>query len=89
MKTSLDKSEQIERYLLGQTTGTEQALFQAKLLLDPALQEQVYWQGRTYTVIREYGRTQFRNTLDQLHETLFTAPQHRSFRDKVLGLFRK
>jgi len=89
MKTSLDNQQLLEDCLLGQATGTQQALLQAKLLLDPELRDEVYWQRRTYAIIREYGRMQFRNELDLLHQALFAAPEHRSFRDRVLGFFRK
>ncbi len=89
MKTSLDKLQLVEDCLSGRSTGSDQALFKAMLLLDPEFGEDVYWQRKAYVVIREYGRTQFRNELDRTHQTLFTAPQHRSFRDKILGFFRK
>lgn len=89
MKTSLDNLQWMEGCLLEQANGSDQALFEAKLLLDPALREEAYWQRRTYAIVRQYGRRQFRSELDQLHQILFTAPQHRSFRDKVLGFFRK
>ncbi|MFC3199052.1 hypothetical protein ACFOET_15615 [Parapedobacter deserti] len=89
MKTSSDKFQFMEDCLLGRAPGTEQALFQASLLVDPDLREDAYWQSKTYAVIREFGRAQFRTELEQLHLTLFTAPQHRSFRHKVLGFFGK
>lgn len=89
MKTSLDELQLIESCLLGQASGGQQALFEAKLLLDSELGEDAYWQRKTYGIIRECGRKQLRNELEQIHQVLFSSPQHQSFRDKVLRFFRK
>ncbi len=89
MKTSLDELQLIENCLLGRAPGEQQALFEAKLLLDPELREDVYWRWKTYGIVREYGRKQLYKELEKVHHTLFTKPKHQSFRDKVLGFFRK
>ncbi len=89
MKTSLDSLQHMEDCLLGRATNEQRVLFEAQLLLDPALREEAHWQRKTYAVIREQGRRQLRKELDHLHRTLFTAPQHRSFRDRVLRFFGK
>lgn len=87
MKTSLHKLQWMEDGLLHRAAPAEQTLFEARLLLDPALREDCDWQRKTYTVIREYGRRQFRLQLENLHRELFTAPQHRSFRERVMAFF--
>ena len=89
MKTSLDKLQLMEDCLLGRSSGEQQALFEAKLLLDSELREDTYWQRKTYGIIHECGRKQLRKELENVHRTLFTAPQHQSFRDKILGFFCK
>lgn len=87
MKTSLRNLQWVEDGLLQQAAPDEQTLFEAKLLLDAALREDCHWQRKTYTAIREYGRTQFRRQLEDLHRELFSAPQHRSFRGRVMAFF--
>lgn len=79
----------MEDCLQGQAPDEERLLFEAKLLLDPELREDAHWQQKTYGIIRNYGRQQLRQELEQAHQTLFTVPQHQRFRDKVLELFCK
>ena len=65
----------------------ERLLFEAQLLLHPGLAEQVQWQKQTYALVRQYGRQQLRAELEKVHHTLFTRPEHQSFRQKILRLF--
>jgi hypothetical protein len=67
----------------------ESFLFEAKLILQPELEERVYWQNKTYQMVRNYGRKQLKNELNNIHETLFNTDEHQSFRQKVMRLFRK
>ncbi|RQP13740.1 hypothetical protein [Parapedobacter defluvii] len=88
MKTSLDNLQLMEDCLLGRASNEQCLFFEAALLLDPALREDIRWQQKTYHIIRDYGRQQLRSELDQVHKMLFTSPQHRTFRDQVLKFFR-
>jgi hypothetical protein len=89
MKTSLGNLQLMEDWLLGRASGSDQAVFAARQLLDPALREDAYWQRKTYSIVREYGRQRLRQELEHLHRELFTAPQHQSFRERVLAFFPK
>lgn len=89
MKTSLHELRSIEHYLLSDNKDGESFLFEAKLILQPELEEQVYWQNKTYQMVRNYGRKQLKNELNNIHETLFNTDKHQSFRQKVMRLFRK
>ena len=74
---------------MGAAPGEQQALFEAKLLVDPQLRDDVYWQQATYSVIREYRREQLRAELKQVHQRLFTEPKHRNFADRIKAFFIK
>lgn len=89
MKTSLNELQWTEDCLIGRVSGEHRALFEARLLLDPAFQEAARWQRKTYGIIRDHGRRQLRDELDRVHRELFTAPEHRSFREQVLDFFRR
>jgi len=89
MKTSLNKLQLIEDYLLKRATPAQQLLWEARLLLDPALRDDTYWQQRAYRIVREYGRQQQRRKLEEVHTALFKDVRYRGFREKVLGLFKK
>ncbi|WP_426325177.1 hypothetical protein [Pedobacter sp. R-06] len=89
MKTSLNELRLIEHYLLSDNKDGESFLFEAKMILQPELKQQVYWQNKTYQMVRDYGRKQLKNEIDNIHETLFNTDEHHSFRQKVMRFFSK
>jgi hypothetical protein len=89
MKTSLNELRLIEHYLLSDDKDGENFLFEAKMILQPGLKQQVYWQNKTYHMVRDYGRKQLKNEINNIHEKLFNTDEHQSFRQKVMRLFRK
>lgn len=89
MRTSLIETEQIEANLLQRSDTGEALVFEAKMLLDPELKEKVQWQQRTYSLINLYGRNQLRQEIDAVHQKLFSQDQHKSFRQKIMSLFKK
>ncbi|WP_448104320.1 hypothetical protein [Pedobacter panaciterrae] len=89
MKTSWNELRLIEDFLLSDTDTEDILLFEANLLLQPNLKESVFWQQKTYSLVHKYGRLRLRKEIDQVHEKLFTAPEHHSFRQKIMQLFGK
>jgi len=89
MKTSLNELLLIEDFLLTSPGGEEKTLMQARLLLQPKLQESIYWQQKTYQLVETYGREQLRKEITKVHQKLFTTPEHLSFRQRIIGLFGK
>lgn len=89
MRTSLNEIQLIENHLFKKLTNEEEVLFQANLLLNGDLPDNVRTQKRVYEVIQAYGRKQIRNELESAHRKLFSAPEHLSFRNKILNLFRR
>jgi len=89
MRTSLNDIQQIDDYLLQYAGKTDRALFEARLILQPALAENMFWQQKTYDIIREHSSRQLKAEIESVHQHLFTEPAHKSFRRKVLGIFVK
>ncbi|WP_205511378.1 hypothetical protein [Longitalea arenae] len=87
MRTSLNDIKQIDDYLLKYAGEADRALFEARLILQPALQEQLLWQQKTYAIIRQYCRRQLKAEIESVHQQLFTEPEHSSFRRKIMSLF--
>lgn len=87
MRTSLDEIKLIDGYLDNSLGGGESALFNARLILEPLLPEQIAWQRKTRTVIEQYGRKVLRQEIENVHTKLFTEPAHHSFRQRVLKIF--
>jgi len=88
MKTLWNETRQIELHLSGKTNTGDALLFEAQLILDPALYDKVLWQMQTYAIINNYGRTQLKNEIEAVHQKLFTATEHLSFRQKIRRLFK-
>ncbi|CAH0257825.1 MULTISPECIES: hypothetical protein [unclassified Pedobacter] len=89
MKTSLNELRLIEHYLLSDDKDGESFLLEAKMILQPDLKQQVYWQDKTYQMVRNYGRKQLKNEIENIHQTLYNTDAHQSFRQKVMRLFSK
>lgn len=87
MKTSWSEWQWREDCLLGNASGEQQTLFEAKRLVDPEFRAAVNWQRATYSIIREYSRAQLRTELKHVHQQLFADPRHRTFANKINALF--
>jgi hypothetical protein len=89
MRTSLIDIQQIDDYLLKYTGEADRGLFEARLILQPALREHMAWQQKTYAIIRQYSRRQLKAEIESVHEQLFNEPEYISFRQKILALFSR
>lgn len=87
MKTSWNETRQIELHLSGTSDTGNALLFEAQLLLDPALNDKVLWQKKTHAIINNYGRAQLKKEIEVVHQKLFTASEHLSFSRKIRRLF--
>ncbi len=88
MRTSLNEIRQIEEHLSGRLGGEEDVLFQAKLILDPNLADNTYWQQKSYKLIQMYGRRHLKKEIEAVHQKLFSEGRHSRFKQTVLALFR-
>jgi hypothetical protein len=89
MRTSLNEIEQIEDHLLQKLNGEEELLFQANLLLNKSFADDFHWQKKSYQLIHTYGRLQLRQEIEKVHQKLFSKPDYRTFRQKIIALFRR
>ena len=87
MKTFLRRTKQIERYLLRQSTPEERLVFEAQLVLDSALRDDLQGQQRTYALVRQYGRRQLRGEIRAAEHQLFHNHQYRGFQRTIRQLF--
>jgi len=85
----LNELQLIEDFLLVNTNAEDKVLMEARQILQPDLQESVYWQEKTYRLIETYGREQLRKEISQVHQKLFTTPEHFSFSERVKRFFSK
>ena len=88
MRTSLNELQEIEQHLSGGQDPQDSLLFHAKQVLDPGLNEKIFWQERSYHMIEQYGRKQLRKEIAEVENMLFQSPKYQNFRTKVLRYFR-
>ncbi|MBD1366502.1 hypothetical protein IDJ77_21995 [Mucilaginibacter sp. ZT4R22] len=88
MRTLLTEIQQIDEHVQGTAAPGEALLFEAKLLLDAELPLKVQWHKQTLGLVQQYGRKNLISIIGDVHNQLFTLPQHQSFRQKIMGLFR-
>ncbi len=89
MRTSLNKIKAIEDYLLGSMAPGDVLLFEANILLNSDLIDDIKYQQSTYSIIRQYSRQNIKAEIKAVQETLTTAPQHRDFRQYIANFFKK
>jgi hypothetical protein len=89
MRTSLNNIKAIDDYLSGSMAPGDALLFEAKMLLNNDLRDDVQLQQNTYSIIRQYGRQSIRAEILTIQQTLSTAPQHRGFMQRIKSIFNK
>jgi hypothetical protein len=89
MRTSLNNIKAIDDYILGDMTPGDALLFQAKMLLNTDLKDDVQHQQNTYSIVRQYGRQNIKAEIMAVQQTLTSAPQYRGFMQRIKNLFSK
>jgi hypothetical protein len=89
MRTSLNEIKLIDEHIFGQGTHGDALLFDAMLILNPGLSEQVMWQKKAHATVRQYGQKKLKAEIEAVHRQLFNDPVHQSFRQRILNWFIK
>jgi len=89
MRTSLNNIKVIDDYLLGNIDPGDKLLFDANMLLNNDLKDDISHQQKTYAIIRQYGRQKIKCEIIAVQQILATAPKYHSFMQRVTNLFKK
>jgi len=89
MRTSLNEIKLIDGHIFNQGTHEDALLFDAMLILNPGLTNQIMWQKKTHAIVQQYGRKKLKAEIEMVHQRLFTEPVNQTFKEKILGLFSK
>ncbi|MFD0751301.1 hypothetical protein ACFQZS_14215 [Mucilaginibacter calamicampi] len=89
MRTSLNNIKVIDDYLFGDMATSDRLLFEANLLLNSSLSDDVQHQKITHAVIKQYGRQCIKAEIKAVQQTLANAPQYSSFMQRIVNLFKK
>ena len=88
MRTSLNEIKLIDGYIFNSNPIEDALLFDAMLIIDPALPGRIVWQKKTHAVIRQYSRNKLKAEIESAHQKVFSEPSHKSFRQKILSFFK-
>lgn len=89
MRTSLNKLQDIEGFVLKTADRSDRLVFEARMIVNPELTEEVTLQKEAYAIVQHYSRRKLKAELEEVHQTLFTQPAHQRFRQKILALFKQ
>lgn len=87
MRTSLNEIKNIEDYLFLTAEPEERVLFEARMLLQPELKQNVSVQQMIYEMIRLYSRKQLKQEIENVHRQLFEKPVHKDFANRIRRYF--
>ncbi len=88
MRTLRSNVQRIERYLQGSLSLSDKLVFEAQLLLQPKLRMDLYFQKKTYQLVRIYHRKKLKEELETLHQEIFNDPDNIVFQQNIYGLFK-
>jgi hypothetical protein len=83
----LTEIQLIDEHMSGHQPTENRLLFDALLIINPELSNNVLLQKRAHTLVQQYGRKQLKAEIENVHRQLFSSPEHQSFRQKILNLF--
>ncbi len=89
MRTSLNNIKLIDDYLLGNMPTADSLLFEANILLNAELADDVSFQKQTHDVIKLYGRQSIRAEIAAVQYKLSTEPKHSGFMQRIANIFKK
>jgi len=85
MRKHLAEAQEIEQYLLANMSAPARLVFQARMLVAPALREKVKYQRKTMQLVRWLAREEKRRQLDTLLQQML---QDKPFNDSITSIFK-
>jgi hypothetical protein len=88
MRTSLNNIKAIDDYLLGYMSPGYALLFEARMILNSDLVNDIAYQRLTHDTIIQYGRKNIRAEIAAVQKKLAAAPEHRGYIQRIADLFK-
>ena len=89
MRTSLNEIKLIDGRIFNTNPPEDALLFDALLIINPELGQQLMWQQKAHAIVKQYSRKKLKAEIEAVHQQLFHKPQHSGFRRRILNLFYK
>ena len=88
MRTSLTEIQQTEKYLLGEMQPEDALVFEARMLSNPLLKMNVFFQKKVHAVLRAYHRKKLKEEAEAIHQQLFNDPKKNDFQKMIFHFFK-
>jgi hypothetical protein len=86
--TSRNSTRTIDSYLNGTLSHADRLLFEARLIIDPVLKRDLFFQKKTHLLIKMYHREKLKEELETVHQKIFNDPDKMDFRRRIYQLFK-
>jgi hypothetical protein len=87
MKTSLNNIKQLEKYLEGKLDPQEALVVEARLLSNPLLKLNFFFQKKVYELVQLYHRRKLKEEVKAVQLQLFSDPAKAAFQKNSYQLF--
>jgi len=88
MRTSLNEIKLIDGYIFNSNPAEDALLFEAMVVINPALSMQIAWQKKTHAMVKQYSRKKLKAEIEGAHQKLFNEPAHKNFKQRILRFFK-
>ena len=88
MTPSQKTTELLDRFIRKQLKPQDAVVLNARLLIDPVLQQDLFYQRILHRLMGLYHREQQKKKIDAIANRLFTHPSHTSFQQTVQHLLQ-
>jgi len=88
MKTLLNNTRLIEKYLRGKLSPGDRLVFEAKLILNPMLQIDLHFQKKAYALVKMYHLKKVKEEIEGVHQQIFGDPAKIVFQQHIYQLFK-
>ena len=87
MMTSYKETQLIEHHILNQLNVEDRLVFDARLLIDRTLRENVFFQKQVYQLVKLFNRRKVKRQVERIHEKIFSDLTKVEFQQTVLKFF--
>lgn len=84
---SQNNTRLIEKYLYGMLSPIDKLIFEARLAVNLNLRRELYYQKRTYKLIKIYHRERLKEEMEALHQKIFSDLDKINFQQNIYQIF--
>jgi len=87
MRISLNNIKEIDNYLFGRFSNGDAIVFEARLLLEESLREELLFQQVAHQAITHFSRKELKSEIAAVGHKLANAPENRNYIQRLKSLF--